>query len=46
MAKAAKPKKETKKAPKQEPIKLDMSFGDAIKLAGNTPRTKNKTKNQ
>jgi hypothetical protein len=42
MAKPSKPKKEAKKAPKEGPVKLNMSFGDAIKLAVNTPPVKKK----
>jgi hypothetical protein len=42
MAKSVKPKKEVKKAPKDELIKLNMSFSEAIKLAVNTPPIKKK----
>ncbi|WP_281275034.1 hypothetical protein [Filimonas effusa] len=40
MAKASKPKNEVKQAPKKKPVKLGMSFGEAIKLAVNTPKKK------
>jgi len=42
MAKAEKPKKKAKAAKKETPVKLNMSFDAAIKLAATTPLKKEK----